>query len=255
MSPAAYSLAIVCEAAADRETAAGLADRVLCAEVGWIEPEGLDSHRQWRGLEASEPHLLWREVRDRARHFGHTVHGVKAHGHFSGRPGAPDALAARKALLLLMSAAERPDAVVLVRDSDGDLQRRRGLEQAREGSDWPFEVLIGMAHPMREAWVLAGFEPASDAERSTLEELRRELGGDPCEHASSLTARAEEAPRSAKRVLARLTRGDRDRERSCWTEGDLAILQSRGAATGLADFLEEIRARLVPLFAGRRPGG
>jgi len=245
----AYVLAVVCEADADRRTATGLADRMLCREVDWIEPEILDGHRRWQGLEEEgSSHLEWRQVKEHAR-----SRGLKAHGHFTGEPGEPDAYAARRALLLLN--ARPPDAVVLVRDTDGQEERRRGLEQARAGQPrtgqpWPFPVLLAVAHPKREAWVLAGFEPRSEAENTSLAQCRQEFGFDPRLRSEELFAKTPGAPRDAKRVVRLLVGETYDREQSCWADCPLEDLTERGRLNGLTDYLEEVRTRLVPLFTG-----
>jgi hypothetical protein len=240
----AYALVVVCEAEADRRTATALADRVLCEEIDWIEVESLDGLRTWRGLEEGSTHLAWKSLK--ARTLGAGFRGHFLHGHFLGEPGAPDALAARKALFL--AAQTRPAAVVLVRDSDGQHERLRGLEQAR-GLPWEFPVLIAFAHPERESWVLAGFEPCSAAEASVLERLKRDLGFDPRMEADRLRA----GDRDAKRVLAALTGGDFDRESACWAECGLDLLRQRGGMTGLTSYLEEVRRLLAPLFTGAAP--
>jgi hypothetical protein len=49
--------------------------------------------------------------------------------------------------------------------------------------------------------------------------------------------------------VRRLVGEDKDREETCWTGCDLEILRVRGAETGLAAYLDEIRSRIVPLFA------
>jgi hypothetical protein len=249
MTPsAAFSLAIVCEAPGDLRTSTSLADRVLSQEVEWINPESLDLHRRWRGMEENESHLEWHWVARIAKQ-----QGLRIQGNFRGEPGALDANMARKALLLLANARQQPDAVVLIRDSDGYLDRVRGLEQARASYDWPFPIVLGVAHTKRECWVLAGFEPRTESERRILEDLRQELGSDPRLNAETLSAAEPGARRNAKRVLEALTGGDQDRESACWAEGDLQTLRERGFATGLADYLDEIRTRLVPVFSGGRP--
>jgi len=241
----AYVLAVVCEADADRRTATGLADRVLCREVDWIEPEGLDGHRKWQGLVEGSSHLEWHQIRDHAR-----ARGLKAHGHFAGEPGAPDAYATRLALLLLATSPHRPDAAVLVRDSDGHQERKLGLEQARRERHWPFPVAIGFAYPKRECWVLAGFEPRTQPEEASLMQLRQELGFDPRLQTEALSAKTPGALRDPKRVLSLLVRDDYNREQSCWVDGPLEDLTERGRLNGLVDYLEEVRTRLVPLFTG-----
>jgi hypothetical protein len=55
------SVAVVCEGEADQRTGCDLADRVLCAEVDWIEKAVLGVYRTWRGLEPANPFLTWKE--------------------------------------------------------------------------------------------------------------------------------------------------------------------------------------------------
>ena len=238
----AYTLAIVCEAAADRDIATGLADRVLCKEVDWVDPESLPLHRRWQGLDGGSRHLEWHWIRSLAE-----LRRFKPHGHFRGEPGDLNAHETYKALLLLVEA--KPDAVVLVRDTDGNESRRRGMEQARDDKPWPFPVILGLAHSERECWVLAGFHPQTSSETKALARLRQELGFDPCTAAEDLAASSPGAKRDAKRVLAALVQ-DADRERACWIDADLETLEERGRGTGLPEYLEEVRTRLVPLFLG-----
>lgn len=238
----AYVFAVVCEAEDDRRVGTTLADRVLCSEVEWIEPESLDHFRRWQGLAEGSSHLEWHEVRkllDRT--------GIKAHGHFRNKPAEPDARAARRVLLMLSGGSRVPDAVVLIRDSDGQEKRRAGLEQARNDRSWPFPIAIGFAHLNRECWVLAGFEPWNQAEEESLSSLRQELGFDPRLRPESLRGKPGEA-RHAKLVLERLIGDDKDREEACWTGCDLEVLRTRGASTGLAEYLDEVRDRIVPIF-------
>lgn len=240
MTPrAAYSLAVVCEAERDRYTATSLADRILCQDVEWIEPKSLDLHRTWRGLTDGQAFLDWHALKKVK---------IKPHGHFNDQPGAQGALMARKALLLLSTCANPPDAVLLIWDSDRQDQRQEGLRQARAERPWPFPVVIGLAHPERESWVLVTFEPASPREEERLREITRELGFDPRQRPTSLNDPGKSNPRNLKRVLALLTGEDRDREDACWLACDLRVLSAKGQDTGLAEFIEEVRSRLVPLF-------
>lgn len=236
----AYVLAVVCEAPADREIATGLADRVLSREVDWIDSDSLDLHRRWQGLEPGSSHLEWHWIRNLMRQFGNEVpHG---HGGFDGKLNAHEA---RRALLLLVRA--NPDAVVLLRDTDGDDRRRQDFGQVRESYPWPFRVILGLAHSKRECWVLAGFQPQTPAEKKALARLRQELGFDPCAKAEGLDSSSAGSRRDARRVLTALIQSP-DRERACWADADLGSLATRGRGTGLAEYLEEVRTRLAPLF-------
>jgi hypothetical protein len=145
---------------------------------------------------------------------------------------------------------EAIDGVVLVWDMDGQAdERRRGLEQARAEAQKlvRFQIVLGRPDRMREAWVLAGFDVLSHDERDRLDNVSEQLGFHPNLEAHLLTAAGDIAKRSAKRVLAELTAGDREREARCWTEAALVTLRTRGGGSGLAEFLEEIEQRLAPL--------
>ena len=134
----AVSIAVVCEAPADARTGCELADRVVLNEIEWVETDLLDDVRQWRGVQYSDDHLLWRDVRKLA-----AERRIRVHGHFQGEPGAPDAHAALKALLVLHSSDDSPDAFVLLRDDDGQSERMQGLNQARRRFSDSQQVVVG----------------------------------------------------------------------------------------------------------------
>ena len=248
-SEAAYAFAVVCEARADQLTACGLADRVLLEGVDWLEEELLDSSRNWRGETPGEEFLKWARVKDRA-----AERGIRTFGRFDDRP---DALSARKALLLLSDLEPRPAAVLLIRDSDGYADRKdgQGLKQARDAAPWPFKVIVGVAHPKREAWVLAGFQPRNQAESDRLQKLQKRLSTDPIRKSHELDAREHGAKTDIKRALGELIQeGDEDRELQCLRETEFEVLEQMGKDNGLAAYLDELRQRLVPILSGRAPG-
>lgn len=242
---------VVCEAPADFRIASELADRVLCEELEWLDAELLSSVRVWWEYEPGRLFLAWIDLDKVAGARGYRL---RPRSRFSGEPGAADAAAADKALQLaaLLGQRERLDAVVLLRDSDGQGERRRGLDQARTGDpghSWPpFAVIVGLAHPKREAWVLAGFDPLEKKEAENLARLSQELGRDPrlCSH--EISARSPGSKRDIKRVLAELTDGDFFREEPCWREAPLALLHQRGQENGLSRYLAEVERILVPLM-------
>ncbi|RKI39445.1 hypothetical protein D7Y27_21995 [Corallococcus sp. AB004] len=250
MSEPAYKLGVVCEAPADRETACTLADRVLLERIDWLDGV-LGSQRTWRGLASADSFLRWGSVGKEVERAGfkHVVYG-----HFSDEPGAHDALAARKALLLFAALDRQPDAVLLVRDSDNDPDRRKGLEQARMAKPWPFPVIIGVAEPKRECWVLAGFD-ARESEEDTLKQVEQRLSFHPVRDAHKLTAREHGAKNDAKKALEELTSGNLERERECLRDTPLETLRQRGERVGLTQFLSEVSERLVPVMDGSRRGG
>lgn len=151
---------------------------------------------------------------------------------------------------MLFARLGMPDVVVLVRDADNrNEERREGFEQARTSSPHLSRIVIGIANPEREAWVLAGFVPCDEREQSALASERQRLGFDPTLRPHELGGNAK---RSAKAALASLVGGDDRRELRCLTEPSLTHLRQRGAHTGLAAFLDEIDERVVTVIAGRR---
>jgi hypothetical protein len=246
------SLVVVCEARADFETASALADRVLCSKVEWIEAEVLANYRRWRGLQESESFLTIQHVPALARQKN-----ILARGHFDGKIISPDELLGRRAFSLLYTLKPLPDAVLLIRDDDRQSERKDGLEQARK---WTMErlhglrpIVLGLAHPKRESWVLAGYEAKNQDEHELLDTVRRELGFHPCTEAGQLTAKHGDDKRSAKRILAYLTKDDPNREAECWNAAPLSLLHDRGKSTGLADYLRELESFLIPLFDPAAP--
>ena len=229
--------ALVVEAASDARTATTLADRVLAEQI----EDAVDQQRTWL------PALTWTEVA-RLRKAA----GRKLHGHFGGEPGLPDAKAARSAMVELLAANPQPDAIVLIRDLDdlGSGDRRTGLDQARREHvthhpDIP--VVIGVAIPKREAWILAGFSPSDAEERRALAIEIRRLGRDPTRKPHELRARTHGAKTDIKAVFAALAI-DVDPELRCLSEPSLADLRGRGEHTGLPEFLDEVMDQLVPLL-------
>lgn len=241
--------AMVCEAPADREIAQVLADRVVLAMVDWADGN-LHALREWCDSVTADAQnwiLEWTTIKHLAKALN-----IRIHGHFDGEPGAPDAATARRAVFVLQKTID-PKAVFLIRDADNHSARRKGLEQAREHfANQPVRIVIGLAHPEREAWVLAGYVANDKREQELVAAERQNLGFDPCERSAELTAgRDDTAKRSPKRVLNVLTNGSRYREQECWNQTPLEILRKRGEANGLNEYLNEVHTDIVPLFAGR----
>jgi hypothetical protein len=183
-----YSIAVVCEAEADRRAATLLSDRVLCETIEWVSPETLPYLRRYRGLGDQDVYLKCSRVKNIASRLRVTVHGF-----VDGEPRKPDAAMAERALLLLAMNEVPPGAVILTRDADKEQTRRDGYDQARGARRWPFVVIGGVAETKRECWILAGYEPRDDAEREILSRERKELGFDPLSSAEQLTA-SEQGP-------------------------------------------------------------
>lgn len=239
---------VVCEAKADFVISTELADRVFCDRIDWIEAEMIDAYRQYEGRDQDQHFLTWFDVKSLARETG-----IRVRGFIEGQPPELDAQQAQKAIRIIDVKWPEFAGILLIRDDDGQTNRRRGLEQARSESSRSQKIVIGLAHTKRECWVLAGFEPNDDDESARLANVRQKLGFDPRLHAHRLTAKHDPDTRSAKAVLAKLVEGHHDREATCWRNTSLEILRERGRKTGLAQYLEEVETRLVPILSPERP--
>jgi hypothetical protein len=254
---------VVCEGDSDLPLVCDLADRVFQDAVAWLRDfHTLDDLRSYGGLEESQPYLVWSKVPALFR-----ASRLRSSRGFGKTNKKPDYVATRKLLLLIKDHHESRkgvDGVIIFRDTDGELERRMGLQGALEdfvkgedasnsSSPWRQRIAIAIAEPKNEAWVLAGFEPANDSEHAGLSAARQKLGFAPNECPERLYASEHGAKRSAKEVLDQLC-PDRDRRSRCWRETPLEILRRRGEHCGLTRFLDEVRERLAPLFgASTRP--
>lgn len=236
--------AVVYEADPDFQTATELADRVLMETIEWLDEDLLADQREWLARTAGGERLTWTGIKQLALNAG-----IRVHGHFDGQPGLPDAAAARRAILVLLTAVPDSNAIVLIRDQDDQAERRAGLEQARNQDRSGLVIAVGVAIVERECWVVSGFEPQDEGEASRLDAERRTLGFDPRLRSHELTAcKNDNARHSPKRVLRQLAGDDRERERRCWTQSALELLRQRGVQNGLAAYLQEVRDRLAPLI-------
>ena len=244
-----------CEARGDFRTASGLVDRVLHERgAAWLRelleafPETV---RAWIGPDDETPffdtHRTYREALQRGLRL--------RYGHFDGAPAAPGALAlytAAQVVRSLRSKAHRDDPWALVYVWDADTQgtlRREGAAQARREATALLgdgALVVGIADPNREAWVLAGFVAEGADEQRRLDELRQRLGFWPNETPERLTAQDDNAIHHTKPVLRGLVGSDPEREARCWREAPFEELTRRGAGSGLAAFLVEVAGALLP---------
>jgi hypothetical protein len=232
---------VVHESEADFNTATELADRVLVDAIDWLDEHLLVHQREWVGAVDGHRRLSWKAIPQMAREIG-----IKAHGHFDGKPGEADAAAARRAILYLLEAIPDLTAILLVRDQDDQPERRIGLDQAQAQYISRTTIIVGLAVVEREAWVISGFEPQTDEETARLEAEKRALGFNPCERSHELTAcKNDQAKRSPKRVLRQLSGTDPERERFCWNNTPIDRLRQRGGDNGLAAYLNEVQKLLA----------
>jgi hypothetical protein len=236
--------AVVHEAEADFHTATELADRVLMEAIDWLDEYQIAYQREWVGTVPGGHRLTWKTIAKLARETG-----IRAHNVPFGEPHKSDAAAARRAILYLKEAIPGLKAILLIRDQDNDPERRIGLEQARGQDHGGMVIVVGLAVVTREAWVISGFDPQDGEETARLEAERQVLGFDPRLKSHELTAHGDDqATRSPKRVLWRLSGDNRERERSCWTDTPLERLRKWDGENGLAAYLHEVRDRLAPLI-------
>ncbi len=240
---------LVCEGPSDQRTVTRLVERVLSDEVHWL----IDSFSKfigWRGVLGLQDFTSWageKGIKGLARD-----RNLRVHGEFSGQPGSGEALQATKAIRLFKDAQLNKEidgdllAIFLIRDTDGDPERRPGLKQARVSSDTNFEIVLGLPHTKRECWILVAFEPEDADDDEALGNLRAALGFDPTEHAQKLTAQKGGAKKNAKRVLNELLQGEHRREDELIESSIIDDLEAAGADVGLAEFIEEIRTRVAP---------
>lgn len=247
---ATVQVAVAAEDWGHYRAATRLADRVIAGKIEWIRDHLADettreSVRRWGIAERERP---WTRLKDAYR--AAKDRGLPCFGHFDGRPGEPDAAMFRAQLLLFQdeqNKGARIDAVLLVRDVDDDTRRVGGARQAL-ALRWPFPVIIALARPEIEAWLVAGFVRRTEECGRRLDEDRRRLGFSAPEQPHRLTSKRQGvSDLDAKDTIARLCDGDRNRESLCLEES-LDLLRRRGAECGLADYLADVEAHLVPLF-------
>lgn len=246
MTGTTYCFAVAVEDRGHFEAVTRLGDRVLTDALPW-SADILDTLRRWGTGPDERPWHYLTKAYDAARD-----RGLKLYGHFNGEPALADAAMVRAQLLLFQ--ADRADgvsidAVVLARDIDDDPERADGFRQALAVT-WPFPVLVALCAPEVEVWYVAGFDPEDAAQHERLASERRQLGFSPPLEPHRLSSRKQHDRKDAKAVLARLCADDHDRRRRC-LEAPIEVLYARGHSCGLADFLTDLRTKLVPVLQPR----
>lgn len=259
---------VIVESVADARTATQLAERLLEDRIEWLDRENIQYMFCWSGLEENNRqnkdygnvnHSCWKDIetiietsRDSLAYKPPRFLGFSK----GNKPFKADGARAMKCLNLIRFYQKHRQikAVLFIRDLDNQKERREGLEQARlehRHREPQLEIIIGAANPKREAWVLNGFIPDCPEEERILEEIKTQLGFDPCLESHRLRSTSQQEPdrvRNPKVIVEKLTGGDLDREQDSWETTSLAILRERGLHTGLTDYLNEVEERLVPLI-------
>jgi hypothetical protein len=249
---------VIVESSADARTATKLADRVLVENIDWLEPEMLEHHFQWSGLEAGTDNSCWKYINhiiEREKKSGFQPPRFLRRDKQGQKTLQPDGANTIKILNLVsyLQKTRQIKAVLLIRDLDNQPQRREGIEQARSehiNRQHKLEIIIGTADRMREAWVLNGFIPSNQEEERILQEITTQLTFNPCEESHRLRNSLTKADRlrNPKVVVEKLTGGRMQREQQCWEETSLEYLREKGDRTGLTAYIKEIEARLIPII-------
>jgi hypothetical protein len=241
-----YRIALVCEGPTDLPVVRALVNRLIVEVVDWAAGQ-MDDVITWVGYEPGTQYMAWRTTKLRAEPVSRKVFGDHL-------PSSREAFTARKALLLFdqLPSERRPDAVILQRDTDRDAVREADLVLARDNFPWKFVVVLGVARPMVESWILAGFIPTDD-ESDRHRTMCSHLGFDPCQSGERLSPQHADLTKRPKHVLEALTRADPTRVQTCYEITPFAHLRQTGANNGLGDFLDEVRTRLVPALGGPHP--
>lgn len=235
----AYWFAIAGEDRGHFEAVDRLTTRVMRERVDWFQRELF----AWRGPDEQSTWWRLKEAFELAR-----SQRLPVHGHFDGLPAKEDAPLVRAQLLLWAkahAAGETLNVVFAARDTDAR-PRADGARQAVDHRDWPFPVVLAHPHPEVEAWHIVGFVPDDDDERARLAEIRSSLGFDPTLQPHRLSSTSPDSKRDAKAVLHALAADD-DRKARC-LDAPLDHLRVRGGDCGLTTFLEDVTAKVLPLF-------
>ncbi len=217
----------------------------------WGNREIRESQRRWSGLERSEDWTSWVEAKELGRQRRLSVHALGMKGYAS---------VAYRAAHLAAIQEHTPGLVVFCIDTDGSATVREelldGLRKARVES---LRFVLAVAHQECESWVLAGFVPDSAHERRLVESLEAEHGFDPTAEPHRMTPKNLSDPHDAKRICQQVFADSSThrvpRAQSCWLDTPLAELERRGSATGLPEYLANMRDAILPQVAGSRPDG
>ncbi len=152
-------------------------------------------------------------------------------------------------------ATDKGDALVLAFDAEGEHSIRQGVAAAKGSAEEVIPTIVAEASPEFEAWVIAGHELTSTHHRErhqeALERLKR-YGIDPLEKPHKLTANVSGDARDSKEILALLLGIEGQPagtpEVSACLDADLTKLRSRGRETGIAQYLDEVAAVMIPLL-------
>ena len=244
--PDTANIILIAEGTSDPRVAQGFAVRAIqeldsFADWSWV---------QWRGLEQNTDFLPWQRVKTLAQEKRIMARGRFRDADLQVIDAEEKAVEVRKALHLCDHFFEdlgQPLAVILFFDSDGRKYRFTGADQARVAHKAEYPIVVGMAHPCREAWLVCSFSAHTKPEEILLETLKQELSFHPCRQPENLNTTAGH-DRNAKIVLERLIGKSIEREKHLIATVLMSQLQTHGKNCGLLEYLEEVQKHLAPLL-------
>jgi hypothetical protein len=236
--PEVAGIVVVIEGSSDLLVVRGFAETALREVIPEFAPEWFS----WRGLEEHNLYLRWQDVElelERRK-------VPKVYGKFPGAVVNKYAYRARSALQLCHLA--NPLAVILVCDADTQPERLDALKQARDNHfSQKYPVVVGVANPCREAWLVCSYTPQTELDRKRLEALTQSLSFHPCRQPERLNT--ADGTRNAKKVLEQLL-GETE-ETELFAAMKYPHLLECGTECGLAACLSEIQTKLSPLLGMR----
>lgn len=260
---------LVCEGPSDARVVQTLVDRVLHAHGDdWVREEINEKRahnlRQWVALGEGASYVDRHQLATIARSLGlpmlrgrfdkvasaDAVHG-EAHG---------ERAVVRAFQIAAQLARTQPIAgLVVLWDADQEPEARRngtqrGVAIARALLPRLPDHVLALCVPELEAWLIAGFDPQTDAEHRRFAEVRSRVHADPRTAPERLTSKRPTDPRDAKALLDLLTDGDGDRAHACCADTSLDHLHERGERSGLREFLDDVARVMVPHVDPRAAG-
>ncbi len=254
---------VLVEASADYGTVTGIAEKAIreyapewLRDILELSPSDVFS---WAGLNANTSFSCWADIKNIQSQFEIAGYRPSRFLGFNNSPGFDYAIGWKVLRLIdhISSVYQRNiPAVLFIRDADNQAEERlNSLNALREKLyGQRTQVIIGLAIPKREAWVLNGFDPQTVDETKLLQKVIREIQFNPCLEAHRLRGKINQPGtelRDIKRVLKELTDDNRPREEQCWQTTSLAVLITRGVETGLTDYIENVRKFMIPILTSQ----
>jgi hypothetical protein len=256
-----YRFVLVAEDSVNARVAAVLVDRTIaeCAGPQWLrdlwELEARSTTRAWVSLEGDSGQHF------ESGSFTKLSHLSKLHPRprmlLRGVGGKAAEVAKWIAVLEERYEEDAQACFVLSYDADDDPRdetrirdeferRRAAFEQGHKSA----ALLLALAKPEAEAWVIAAFDEQR-IDPSALDEIRRELGFDPLCQPERLCSTSDHSKRDAKTILERIVEGREERARDILDEVPLADWRRRGGSCGIEALCVAVVDRVVPRIEGR----